>query len=173
MVGEIMKKVQQEQNHSAIDITLDDTKDILRGILIATEVSPGEQTFDNLLGCTGFIAAEVFMLKIAKSLIKEIANGDRDPFDITGTLLGIFLAIASNYAWIQECKALVTGGSWTEFDKIVEATKDPKSFKIIGKNMIFHGLDITSGVYKSVDALKHQDYLNFGKNLGQTIKDAL
>ena len=59
---------------------------------------------------------------------------------------------------------------WTYVDHIQEVVESPyKHMSVIGEDIIFNGVEITEGISAAMEAIRSEDYKDFGYELGEVM----
>jgi len=62
--------------------------------------------------------------------------------------------------------------NWTDFNRIVEVIETPNATKVVAKNIIMNGIQITNDMQTAFEALRSGEYRDYGMALGDTFRRA-
>ena len=152
----------------------DDRKSIaefLQGFFQATEVSQFNLT--NLLICIYEMDNAALAFYESAEMFEE-AWEKKDWQEAIGGAIAIVAGVQQVEQSLPVCEAVDTKShNWNDLDKLVSMSQNKKTaFKVIGENMVFNGVTITSDLITAMESFKMEKYGEFGYMLGETMMTA-
>lgn len=145
--------------------------EIIQGLLESANV--GKFNFTNLLLC--IYEADGAALDLYQSVeMLEDAWKKKNMEEAAEGAIGMIALYQAIEQALPVCKAIDSKSlDWTNVERIAKFSRCPKkTIKIVGENMVFNGVTITTDFMMAMKAFENKDYKEFGNLIGQTLNAA-
>lgn len=142
--------------------------EVAQGFMEATKV--GEFNFTNLLLCVYEADQAAIALYESVELLEE-AWEKKDWQEAIGGVIGVAAFVQGMQQALPICESVDHKSyNWTEANKLIALTQNKeKTVKIVGENLLFNGVTITSDFVQAMEAFEAGNYKQFGSVLGNTL----
>jgi hypothetical protein len=142
--------------------------EVAQGLLEAMKV--GTFNFTNLLICIYELDQAALALYMSIEML-ENAIKDKDVSELIPAVIGAIAFVQGLKQALPVCMQVDEKSfDWTTANQITSIAEDPeKHLQLIGKNLIFNGVSITSDLHKAIDAYRSGEFEKFGWELGTAL----
>lgn len=175
-IGLLVKVItEKEQKQGWTDVFPKDNRlpiaEFLQGFFKSTNV--GQFDITNLLVCIYEMDDAALAFYQGAEMLDEAWN-KKDWQEAVGGAIAIVAGVQGVQQGLPVCEAVDTKSkNWKDLNRLIDIAQNKKTaFKIIGENMIYNGVSITSDMLAAVESYENKDYRDFGYMFGDAMMTA-
>ena len=166
---------EKEQKQGWTDVFPKDNRlpiaEFLQGFFKSTNV--GQFDITNLLVCIYEMDNAALAFYQGAEMLDEAWN-KKDWQEAVGGAIAIVAGVQGVQQGLPVCEAVdAKSKNWKDLNRLIDIAQNKKTaFKIIGENMIYNGVSITSDMLAAVESYENKDYRDFGYMFGDAMMTA-